>query len=583
MKKRQLFKEIKSVISYVKSYKKEVIIAILALLFSSSSVLMLSQSVRHVIDGGISVGNEEILSQAVLKTMGVVLVLGVATAIRFYFITYVGEKVVADIRRKINNKILSLSPSFFETTKAGDLLAQLSGDTTTVYNIISSSLSVLMRNIVMLIGGIIMMISTSLKLTGIIGIVIPLLVVLVIVMSRTTRKLSRQAQDKVAELTSITDEIIHNIKTIQSYAQEKNEKLRFENKLSDLLNVSLNRISSRSILTFALIVGVFSTVGMILWVGSADVINGKISAGQLSSFIFLTILCGASLIALSETTNNISKASGVSERISEFLAKEPEIQNLSNPVVLSEKNSPAEIKFNKVTFFYPSKPEIAVLNDISINFESCKTTAIVGSSGAGKSTIIQLILRFYNVSSGAITYKGFDISHGDIQDLRNEFAYVSQDPAIFSASIYDNIAYGKPDASESEVREAAEAAAAIEFISQLPKGFETFVGEKGVRLSGGQKQRIAIARAILKNPKVLLLDEATSSLDNQNELLVQEGLNRLMKNRTCIVVAHRLSTVKAADKIIVVKNGSVSEEGLHEQLLAINGEYAKLYRTGSYK
>ncbi len=583
MKKRKLLREIKSIITYISPYKKEVVIAIIALFFSSSSVLILSQNIRHVIDNGIAAGNKEMLFQAVIKTLMVVLVLGIATAVRFYFITYVGEKVIADIRRKINSKILSLSPSFFETNKAGDLLAQLSGDTTEIYNIISSSLSVLMRNIVMLIGGIIMMTTTSLKLTGIIGIIIPLLVVLVMVMSRTTRKLSRRTQDKVAELTSITDEIIHNIKTIQSYAQEKTEKIRFETKLSDLLNVSLNRIFSRSILTFALIVGVFSTVGMILSIGSADVINGTISTGQLSSFIFLTIICGASLIALSETINNISKASGVSERISEFLAKVPDIQSLSNAMLLSEKSALSEIRFNKVTFFYPSQSESPVLKKISLNFESCKTTAIVGPSGAGKSTIIQLILRFYNINEGRITYKNVDISQVDLQDFRNEFAYVSQDPAIFSASIYENIAYGRPNASLEEIKESAKAAAAIDFISELPKGFDTFVGEKGVRLSGGQKQRIAIARAILKNPKVLLLDEATSSLDNHNEFLVHKGLENLMQNRTCIIVAHRLSTIKNADKIIVIKDGIVCEEGKHNELFEKNGVYSRLYKRGSYK
>lgn len=583
MKRHKLFNEIRSVMSYAKPYKKEIILAIVALLFSSSSVLMLSQSVRSVIDQGISVGNEEMLSRAVIRTFIVVVVLGIATAVRFYFITYVGERVVADIRRKINDKILSLSPSFFEVNKAGDLLAQLSGDTTTIYNIISSSLSVMMRNIVMLIGGIILMVSTSLKLTAIIGLVIPLLVVLVAVMGRTTRKLARSAQDKVAELTSVTDEIIHNIKTIQSYAQEEYEKSRFEAKLSHLITISLGRITSRSLLTFALIIGVFSTVGIILWIGSADVIQGDISAGQLSSFIFLTIICGASLVALSETTNNIQKASGVSERISEFLSKVPDIINSDNALSIDSSDKRTEIRFDRVTFFYPSKPEFPVLNNISLVFESGKTTAIVGESGAGKSTIVQLILRFYDVKNGTILYNDLPLPRIDLYSLRREFAYVSQDPAIFSASIFDNIAYSNPNASLDEVKEAAKAAAAMEFICELPSGFDTFVGEKGVRLSGGQKQRIAIARAILKNPRVLLLDEATSSLDNQNELLVQQGLHNLMRNRTSIVIAHRLSTIKNADKIIVIKGGIVCEEGRHDELLKVDGYYSGLYKTGSYK
>jgi ATP-binding cassette subfamily B protein len=515
-----------------------------------------------------------------MNTLLVVIVLGIATAVRFYFITYVGERVIADIRRKINDKILSLSPSFFEVNKAGDLLSQLSGDTTMIYNIISSSLSVMMRNIVMLIGGITLMLSTSLKLTGVIGLVIPLLVLLVAVMGRTTRKLSRKAQDKVAELTSLTDEIIHNIKSIQSYAQEEYEKTRFEGKLSELISISLDRIASRSLLTFGLIVGVFSTVGIILWVGSFDVIKGNISAGQLSSFLFLTIICGASLVALSETINNIQKASGVSERISEFLMTIPAITNCDQPMLLDPQDKNAEIRFDGVTFFYPAKPEVAVLNNISLLFESGKTTAIVGESGAGKSTIIQLILRFYDVSSGDILYNGIALPGINLHSLRSEFAYVSQDPAIFSASILENIAYSKPHATLDEVKHAAEAAAAMEFIVDLPNGFNTFVGEKGVRLSGGQKQRIAIARAFLKNPKVLLLDEATSSLDNHNELLVQQGLQNLMKHRTCIVIAHRLSTIKNADKIIMIRGGVVCEEGTHESLFKMAGYYSKLYNTG---
>lgn len=579
--KGNIFNEIRSVIDHIKPYKKEVIIAMIALFFSSSSVLMLSQGVRYVIDQGISVENEQMLRHAVIRTFLIVLLLGAATAIRFYFITSVGEKVLSDIRRRINDKILSLSPSFFEKNKAGDLLAQLVGDTTTIYEIISSNLSVLIRNVIMLVGGVAFMVSTNLRLTLIIAVIIPLLAVLVIIMSRTTRRLSRQTQDKVAELTSVTDEIIHNIKAIQAYAQEDFERLRFQNKLSELTAVTLNRISARATLTFGLIVGIFSTVGIILWVGSLDVIRGLISPGELSSFIFLTILCGASIVALSETINNIQKASGVSERIAEFLEREVEVKNPSNPTRISDMQEPlGNIEFKDVSFSYPSR--MLVLKGISMKFPAGKTTAIVGESGAGKSTIIQLILRFYNITSGTITYSGIDITKIDLQDLRNEFAYVSQDPAIFSASIHENIAYGSPSATQEQVYAAAQAAA-LDFVEKLPDRFDTFVGEKGMRLSGGQKQRIAIARAILKNPKVLLLDEATSSLDSKNELLVQQGLSKLIANRTCIIVAHRLSTIKNADNIIVIKKGQVHEQGKHEQLLQSNGYYSLLYKTGSYK
>ncbi len=592
------FKEIRSLLSYLKPYRKQTLYALISLFFSSGATLMLSQGIRSVIDGGISSGNENLLVSSVLKSFLIVLVLGLATAFRFFFITYVGEKVTADIRRKINDKILTLSPSFFEINKAGDLLSQLSGDTTTIYNIISSSLSVMTRNIVTLTGGLILLISTSLKLTAIIALTIPILVLIVIFMGRSTKQLSRKSQDKVAELTSITDEIIHNIKTIQAYANEDFERNKFEAKLSELITVSLERISSRSILTFALIVGVFSTVGIVLWIGSADVINGLISAGQLSSFLFLTIICGISMVSLSETMNNIQKASGVSERISEFLNKESDIQNCVGALKISEittfnntvteeispKSDDSEhILFQNVTFAYPSKPQTPVLKDLSIIFPKGKTTALVGESGAGKSTIFQLLLRFYDINSGSILYHDVETSKIDLHDLRREFAYVSQDVSIFSASIYDNIIYSDPTASKKRVHMAAEIAAATEFIDKLPDGFDTFVGEKGVRLSGGQKQRIAIARAILKNPNILLLDEATSSLDTSNELLVQKGLNNLIKNRTCIVIAHRLSTIQNADNIVVIRDGQVCEQGKHDELLAKNGYYALLHASGGYK
>lgn len=584
--------------AYLRPYRRETISAFIALIFSSSSVLMLSQSVRHVIDGGISTCNEEMLINTVLKTFGIVIILGLATAFRFFFITSVGEKVTADIRKKINDKILSLSPSFFEVNRSGDLLSQLSGDTVMMYNIVSSSLSVMARNIVMLIGGMILLLSTSLKLTAIIALVIPILVLIVVLMGRTTKKLSRKSQDKVSELTSITDEIIHNIKTIQSYAKEEVEKDKFEAKLLETIKVSLDRISSRAVLTFMLIVGIFSTVGIVLWIGSADVIRGELSPGQLSSFVFLTIICGASMVSLSETLNNIQKASGVSERIAEFLAKEPEIQNCHGALKIIEidvfnvamSDDPShslhrfkDITFKNVTFCYPSKPDTPVLKDLSIVFPAGKTTALVGKSGAGKSTIFQLLLRFYNVNSGSILYHDVDIAKMDLHDLRSEFAYVSQDPAIFSASIYDNIAYSDPSATKERVYMAAEAAAATEFIEKLPEGFETFVGEKGVRLSGGQKQRIAIARAILKNPNILLLDEATSSLDSHNESLVQKGLNNLVKNRTCILIAHRLSTIKNTDNIIVIRDGQVCEQGNHDELMALNGYYSLLYTSSDYR
>jgi ATP-binding cassette subfamily B protein len=584
--KKSLLSQIKTFLSYLKPYKKEASLALIALIVSSLAILIFSYMIKALIDEGLFLAKKDFFDSNLIKTFLVILTLGFATALRFFLITSLGEKLLADLRREIHNKILSLSPSFFENHKAGDLLAQLSSDTTTIYDIVSSSLSVLMRNSLMLIGGIILLISNSLKLTLLIFMVIPILVLVVIIMGRETKKLGRDAQDKVSELTSLTDEVLNNIKTIQAYCQEDFEKSKFSNKLEETLQISLKRITSRAFLTFILIVGVFATIGLVLFIGTGDVVAGQLTKGELSSFLFLTILCGASFIALSETLNSIQKASGVSERISEFLSQKPEIFNEVNSVKLNEikvyqseelYQAKGDLIFDKVTFCYPAKPEIPAIKNFSAKFESGKTTALVGESGSGKSSIFQLILRFYKISTGHILYHGLDYSKIDLKDLRNEFAYLGQDPAIFSASIFDNIAYSKPDATEAEVRKAAELSAALEFIEKLPKKFETFVGEKGVRLSGGQKQRIALARAFLKNPNLLLLDEATSALDSHNEKLVQEGLNSLSKGRTTIVIAHRLSTIEKADKILVMQEGKLVEEGKHEDLMEKKGYYYQLY------
>ncbi len=584
----QVFSNFRSIILYLRPYRREVIYAVIALLFSSSAVLLLSQNLRHIVDNGLSQGDPATLNMAVLKTILVVFILGIATACRFFFITYIGEKLVCDIRRKIQNKILTMSPSFFEVNKAGELLSQLSSDTTVIYNVISSSLSVMLRNLVMLIGGMILLILTSPKLTAIIMVTVPVIVLPIIILGRYTRKLARNSQDKVAELTSISEEVINNIKTIQAYSQEDFERQRFERKLDETVKMGLERIVSRSALTFLMITGIFSTIAFVLWIGSKDVINNVITPGQLSSFIFLTVLCAASMGALSEVINNIQKAYGVSERISEFLNKKPDIVDVENPLRISQieifdaaaheaAHHITSIVFDNVTFFYPAKKNIPALKNFSATFPVGKTTALVGKSGAGKSTIFQLLLRFYNIQRGVITYNGIDISKMLLSDFRREFAYVSQDPAIFSATIYENIAYGDPSAPSERIYNAAEIAAATGFINALPQGFETFVGEKGVRLSGGQKQRIAIARAFLKNPNVLLLDEATSSLDMQNEHDVQQGIKRLTQNRTCIIIAHRLSTIQHANNIIVMHNGEICEQGMHDDLIKAGGYYKGLY------
>jgi ATP-binding cassette subfamily B protein len=408
-------------------------------------------------------------------------------------------------------------------------------------------------------------------------ITIPVIIIPIIFLGRITKKLSKTSQEKLGELTAISEETIYNFKTIQAYVQEEKERMKFKQKLQETINISLARIKMRSLLTFFVISGIFTSIIFILWIGGQNVITNKITPGELSSFIYLAVLCAASMGSLSEVINNFHKSAGVWDRIKNFLDIIPEIQD-KNITEIQSQHSDNQIIMTDVIFYYPSKPNQPALHNLNIIFPQNKITALVGESGAGKSTIIQLLLRFYDIQKGKIYYNGQDIHHMTLQELRNNFAYVSQDTAIFSDTIYNNIIYGKPDATLDQVIDAAKKAAAFDFINLLPEKFNTFVGEKGVRLSGGQKQRIAIARAILKDPSVLLLDEATSSLDIENEMLVQEGINNLIQSRTSIIIAHRLSTIRSADKIICLKNGQVCEEGTHEKLLALQGYYFQLYK-----
>ncbi|KIE05892.1 ABC efflux transporter permease/ATP-binding protein [Candidatus Jidaibacter acanthamoeba] len=569
-------KSLKYLIKYIKPYKYQVFLMIIALIFTSSSVLIIGRSLQYVIDSGLSQHNPAMLDRALIYLICTILVLAFSTAARYYLITLVGEKAIADIRRDIYHQILRLSPSFYESNKSGEILSRMTTDTTLLQTVIGTSLSMAMRNFLMLIGGVILLITTSPKLAGMMGLVIPLVILPIVFFGKKMRIYSKLSQDKVAEVSAHTEETITGIKTIQAYTHEDEEKIIFRNKLGEVIDTSLKRIKSRAFLISIVISLVFGSIGLILWVGGHQVLDGTLTPGELSSFIFLAVVAAGAFGALAETMGDLQKAAGATERLVEFLGIAPEIVSSKDAILLS--NFTGAIKVEDLTFYYPSKKSKASLENISLTIAPNKVTAIVGESGAGKSTIFQLLLRFYDTERGKILLDGTDIKDIQLENLRLQFAYVSQDPLIFSTSAYENILYGNPKASYEEVINASKAAAALEFIEKLPNGFDTYLGEKGVRLSGGQKQRIAIARAFLKNPKVLLLDEATSSLDSKNEKLVQQALENIMQNRTTIIIAHRLSTVRNANTIYVLKEGKLVEHGTHDELITANGEYNRLVR-----
>jgi ATP-binding cassette subfamily B protein len=568
-------KKLRPVRKYLMPYKFYIIGAFIALLITSSSVLGLGKGLGYLIDEGLGGNNPQLLNTALIVMMVITTLLAIGTYARFFFITYTGEKVISDIRRDIYSHILSLSPEYFEKTKSGEIISTINADCSLIQSIVGSSLSIALRNSIMLIGGAGLLIHTSPKLAAIVAIVIPMVLFPIIFLGKKLRKASRAYQEQIGHISAHSEETIMGIKTIQAFVNEKHESDLFDKTLKQTLKAAYTRIRLRSLLTAIVIMFVFGAVGFVLWIGGKDVLSGRISPGDLSSFIFYSVLVAGSTGALSEVIGDLQRAAGAAERIFDLLKTQPSIKNCVAPKKLSDKTK-GIIKFDNVTFSYPSKPEIATLKNFSLDIKEGETIAIVGHSGAGKSTIFNLLLRFYNTSFGEILIDGTKINDIDLSSLRSIFGLVPQDTVIFSASAYDNILFGKPSASEQEVKDAAAHAAAMDFIKELPNGFDSHLGEKGVRLSGGEKQRIAIARMFLKNPKILLLDEATSALDIENEQIVQSAFESLMEERTTLVIAHRLSTVQNADKIIVLDKGEVVETGNHKKLMSKKGVYAKL-------
>lgn len=563
------------ILTFVKPYKVTVAAALLALVVTAAVTLAIGQGVKMVIDNGFIAGSKEQLGEAIIVLVIMICLLAFGTFSRFYLMSWLGERVCADIRKAVFERLMGLHPSYFEENRSGEIMSRLTTDTTLLQSIIGSSFSMALRSGLMFLGALLMLVFTNLKLTLVVMGCVPFILLPMLFYGRKVRRLARKSQDRIADVGTYAGEIIRNIKVVQSYTREGYETAAFGHEVESAFAVARERIRQRSVLVAIVIFLVFGAICAMLWIGGMDVLAGNITEGELAAFVFYAIMVAMSLATISEVYGELQRASGAAERLCELLAVKSEIQAPLQPARLDDQ-ADTLVSFERVDFCYPSRPGSPALIDINLTIRMGQVVALVGPSGAGKTTIFELLQRFYDPQSGEIRFKGAAISQLEPALLRRQMAMVQQQPVMFSSDVWHNIRYGRPEASDEEVIWAAKRAHAHDFIMALPKGYDSFLGEQGVRLSGGQKQRVALARAILKDPEVLLLDEATSALDAESEFYVQAALNELMVGRTTLIIAHRLSTVVHADMIVLLDQGRIVARGTHAQLLAKSGLYRRL-------
>ncbi len=566
---------LRDLVPFIRPYLDRLMLALVALAVAAAAMLALPVALRHLIDAGFTSGNAAMIDRYFLLLIGVAVVFGAFAALRFYLIMWLGERVVADIREAVYSHVIRMDPAFYEVTKTGEVLSRLTADTTLIQSIAGVGLSITLRSILTLSGGLVMLAVTSPGLTALIIVLVPLVLVPILLIGRRVRRLSRDAQDRVADTGGLAGETLNAVQTVQAFTMEPLQDARFEQAVDQAFRTAIKRIRLRALLTAVAIFAIFGAIMLVLWLGAQAVLQNEMTGGELGQFLLYALFVAGAAASLSEMWGEVQRGAGATERLMELLRAEPAVHAPEHPVEFPSDGK-GSIGFEQVSFSYPSRPGVLALDNLSLEIAPGETVAIVGPSGAGKSTLFQLLLRFYDPLRGRVLVDGVDIKLARPELLRMRLGVVPQETVVFGTTARENIRYGRPEATDAEIEAAARAAGADSFIERLPDGYDTFLGERGTRLSGGQRQRIAIARAILRNPPILLLDEATSSLDAESERLIQEALEHLMLDRTTLIIAHRLATVLKADRIAVMDNGRIIDIGTHTSLVASNKLYARL-------